>query len=593
MTVDQFTSQFKGINNVIKGVRLPVLNIDSKYKTQFNLPENCDTKDLLHALCSSGFKKLNFLKNCKEYNEYGQRIKYELDVINEAGFTDYILLVWDVINFCKEKQIPIGAGRGSAAGSLVLFVLGITKVDPIKYNLYFERFISKSRIKKTIIDGITYLDGSLLCDVDIDFDFYRRKEVLEYLNKKYEGKICKILTLNSLSAKLLMKEVGKCLGMKTEEEMSSVTNLIPKLHGQVKDIDEAYVEVPDFKDWCDNNSMVFETAKKLKDLIKNSGVHPSGILISHDRLEDCCPTQLTSDKEEVSGYDMNWAAAFAIKLDALGLRNVSVIAECCKHIGITPDDIDIHDPIIYQSLFDLKFPHGIFQIETESGFRICQQVKPKSFKELSAIMALNRPGAIQFVDKYSKYTNTGTCESLHPFFDDILKETGSTCLYQEQMLRMVNKLGFTLDEAETLRRIVGKKKVLEMPAWKEKIFAKVAEQKLPVEVGELLWKILDDSKDYSFNACLSPDTVVETPNGDKMMFEVQTGDKIKAFDVTNQKDHFVEVKNKFDNIKELFEVEMEDGRKIKCSMEHKFLTEDMSMKPLYEIIEKKLKIVCK
>ena len=207
-------------------------------------------------------------------------------------------------------------------------------------------------------------------------------------------------------------------------------------------------------------------------------------------------------------------------------------------------------------------------------------------------MAINRPGAMQFVDKYANYTNTGTYESLHPFFDDVLMETGSTCLYQEQMLRMVNKLGFSLDDAETLRRIVGKKKVLEMPAWKEKIFAKVAEQKLPVEVGKLLWKILDDSKDYSFNACLSPDTVIETPNGDKMMFEVQTGDKIKAFDVTNQKDHFVEVKNKFNNIKELFEVEMEDGRKIKCSMEHKFLCEDKNMRSLQEILLHKHKIIC-
>ena len=592
MTVDQFTSQCEDIGMPIKGVRLPVIDVDSKYKKELKLDLGCTNFEFLRALCKRGFNDLKLDKGSKAYDEYGARIKYELNIIEELGFVDYILLVWDVVNYCKENDIPIGAGRGSAAGSLLLHLIGITRVDPIKYGLYFERFLSKSRAKKTIIDGVTYFDGSLVPDIDIDFDFYQRHKVIEYLNNKYEGKICKILTLNSLSSKLLIKEVGKCLGMKTEEEMTGVTNLIPKLHGQVKDIDEAYDEVPDFKNWCDNNPIVYENAKKIKDLVKNTGVHPSGILISYDKLEDCCPTQLTSDKEEVSGYDMNWVAAFAIKLDALGLRNVSVIADCCKHIGIKPDDIDIHDPIIYQSLYDLKFPHGIFQIETESGFRICQKVKPKNIKELSAIMAINRPGAMQFVDKYANYTNTGTYESLHPFFDDVLMETGSTCLYQEQMLRMVNKLGFSLDEAETLRRIVGKKKVLEMPAWKEKIFAKVAEQKLPVEVGKLLWKILDDSKDYSFNACLSPDTVIETPNGDKMMFEVQTGDKIKAFDVTNQKDHFVEVKNKFNNIKELFEVEMEDGRKIKCSMEHKFLCEDKNMRSLQEILLHKHKIIC-
>jgi DNA-directed DNA polymerase III PolC len=494
-----FSSKFQNIDLGLHGVRLPEFNIDKSYKRHLNLSEDALNYDFLRALALNGFKNLNINKDNKDYKKYIDRAKHELDTLKELGFIDYILLVWDVINYCKENSIPVGLGRGSAAGSLILYLIGVTRIDPVKYDLYFERFISKIRAKKQVIDGITYLDGSLMCDVDLDICYYNRHKVLEYLETKFKGKTSKILTLNTLSGKLLIKECGKIVAEKSEEEMTNISSLIPKIFGQVKDITTAYEEIEKFKEWCDENKEAYQIALKLRDLIKNKGVHASGVLLSYDDLEKICPTEFSSDKEAVSSFDMNWVSLFNIKLDILGLRSVSVVDDVCKNINIKVEDVDLTHESIYRNLQELKSPHGLFQIEADTNFRVCQKVKPKNLEELSGVLALARPGALQFVDKYAKYTNYGEHEVIHPFFDDILKHTGGVALYQEQLMQMAHKIGFTLDEAEILRRIVGKKKTEEIKAWQKKIQDKVKENKLPKEVGEILWKIMEDSANYSFN----------------------------------------------------------------------------------------------
>jgi DNA polymerase-3 subunit alpha len=483
----------------LHGVRLPEFSIDVQSKRHLNVSEDVSNYDFLRALALNGFKDLNVDKSSVEHKKYVDRAKYELETLKELGFIDYILLVWDVINFCKTHDIPVGLGRGSAAGSLILYLIGVTRIDPVKYNLYFERFISKIRAKKQVVDGVTYLDGSLMCDVDLDICYYNRHRVLEYLETKFKGKTSKILTLNTLSGKLLIKECGKIVGEKSEEEMTMISSLIPKVFGQVKDITTAYEEIEKFKEWCDENKETYQIALKLRDLIKNKGVHPSGVLLSYNDLEKVCPTEFSSDKEAVSSFDMNWVSLFNIKLDILGLRSVSVVDDVCKSIGIKVQDIDLGHESIYRNLQELKSPHGLFQIEADTNFKVCQKVKPKNLEELSGVLALARPGALQFVDKYAKYTNYSEHESIHPFFDDILKQTGGVALYQEQLMQMAHKIGFTLDEAEILRRIVGKKKTEEIKAWQKKIQDKVKENKLPKEVGEILWKIMEDSANYSFN----------------------------------------------------------------------------------------------
>jgi DNA polymerase-3 subunit alpha len=499
MNCKDFSSSFSKIDLPLHGVRLPEFVIDKVYKHQVEISEDSSNYDFLRALSLKGFKDLNIKKDLPEYKKYIDRAKYELDTLKELGFIDYILLVWDVINYCKEHNIPVGLGRGSAAGSLILYLIGVTRIDPVKYGLYFERFISKIRAKKQVVDGVTYLDGSLMCDVDLDICYYNRPKVLQYLEEKFKGKTSKILTLNTLSGKLLIKECGKIVDEKSEQEMTEVSSLIPKVFGQVKDISTAYEEVPKFKDWCDANKEIYQIALKLRNLIKNKGVHPSGVLLSYDYLENACPTELSSDKEAVSSFDMSWVSLFNIKLDILGLRSVSVVDDVCKSINRKVTDIDLNDESIYRNLQDLRSPHGLFQIEADTNFRVCQKVKPKNLEELSGVLALARPGALQFVDKYAAHTNFQQSESIHPFFDDILKDTGGVALYQEQLMQMAHKIGFTLDEAEILRRIVGKKKTEEIKEWQSKIKQKVKENKLPKEVGDILWKIMEDSANYSFN----------------------------------------------------------------------------------------------
>lgn len=494
-----FFSEFKNIDLELHGVRLPEFSIDSKDKRKLNLSEDATNYDFLKGLISNGFKNISLNKEDPSYKKYIDRAKYELETLKELGFIDYILLVWDVINFCKTNSIPIGLGRGSAAGSLILYLIGVTKIDPVKYDLYFERFISKIRAKKQVINDITYLDGSLMCDVDLDICYYNRQKVLQYLENKFKDKTSKILTLNTLSGKLLIKECGKIIEEKTEEEMTLISSLIPKIYGQVKNIEEAYEEIPKFKDWCDENKEAYRIALRLRDLIKNKGVHPSGVLLSYHNLDKICPTELSSEKEQVSSFDMNWVSLFNIKLDILGLRSVSVVDDVCKNINLKIEEIDLNHESIYRNLQDLKTPHGLFQIEADTNFRVCQKVKPKNLEELSGVLALARPGALQFVDKYAAHTNYQQSESIHPFFDDILKQTGGVALYQEQLMQMANKIGFTLDEAEILRRIVGKKKIEEIKAWRKKIQEKIKLNKLPKEMGEIFWKILEDSANYSFN----------------------------------------------------------------------------------------------
>jgi DNA polymerase-3 subunit alpha len=480
------------------GLLLPSVHIEEKYYKELNIPTSSSNFEFIKALCRKAIKDygIDKLENRKTYYD---RCLSELNLINELGFVDYFLLNWDVLNFCKEQKIPTGPGRGSAAGSLVLFLIGVTKVDPVKYNLYFERFISKSRFRKFTVDGVEYYDGSMAPDVDNDIAYERRQEVIKFIEEKYSGKTCKILTLNTLSSKLCVKECGKLVGELPESAVNEISDLIPKKFGKVASLKNACEESDKFKEWASDNKKIFEIAQKLEGLIKNTGVHPSGIAISHYNLEEIMPLQTTGDGDLVSGYDMNDVASLCVKFDILGLRTLSVIHDVCKQIGFDITSLDLQSKEIYDHLQNLQTPQGLFQIEADTNFKVAQKVRPKSLEELSAVVAIARPGALDFLDRYAQYVNTGDFQSVHPFFDDILQYTGGIPLYQEQLMRMAVKVGFTLDESEQLRRIVGKKKVDQMSSWQDKIKEKIQQNNLDPVIGEVLWKVAEDSANYSFN----------------------------------------------------------------------------------------------
>ena len=497
--MSNFTEQFSSYDECVPaGVRLPNIKIEDRYYKMLEAKSDISNYDFLRKLCHKGVydKGIDKFKNKKEYFD---RAKTELTILEDLGFTDYILLNWDILNYCHENNIPTGPGRGSAAGSLVLYLIGVTNVDPVKYNLFFERFVSKSRARKIEHNGVTYLDGSLLADVDNDIAYERRSEVINYIEKKHPGRTAKILTLNTLSGKLCIKECGKIVGELSEQEVNEVSDTIPKRFGVVVPLKTALEESEKFVDWSAKNAESFNIALKLEGLNKNTGVHPSGIAISFDKMTDICPIQKSNDGALVTGYDMNWVSELMVKFDILGLRTLSVIHDVCKNLNIDCEDIDLNDASTFTPLQSLSTPHGLFQIESDTNYRVCKKIKPRSLEELSAVVAIGRPGALEFLQDYATYIETSEAQVIHEFFSDVLDYTGGIPLYQEQLMQMAVKVGFTLDESEQLRRIVGKKKVDQMPAWKAKIREKVQQNNLPEEVGTILWSVAEDSANYSFN----------------------------------------------------------------------------------------------
>ena len=482
------------------GVELPKTEVSSKVLQSLGLGENSSTKEIMYELTRKGLRD----KGITKYNNrdaYYVRAKQELETFEELGFTDYILLNWDVLNFCHENHIPTGAGRGSAAGSLVLYLLGVTNIDPIPHNLFFERFVSKSRAKKVYDKrNKEFLVGSLLPDVDSDISYEQRQKVIQYIEDKHNGRTAKILTFNTFSSKLCIREATKYFDEAKEDQANFVSDMIPKLHGKVSSLENAREENEKFDQWVKKHKRTFVNAKRVENLIKNTGVHPSGIAICSQSIGDVVPLQRTKDGDLVTGYNMHDVADLMVKFDILGLRTLTIAHRTCEKIGINIDDIDPNDSFIYEKLQDYNHPEGLFQISADTNFRVCQEVKPQNLNELSDVVALARPGALQFVDEYITQKVSLKKSGLHEDLDEILSWSKNVILYQEQLMQIANKVfGLTLEEAETLRRIVGKKKVEEMPKWKDRIYDAAEDLGLDGVISDFYWTALQASADYSFN----------------------------------------------------------------------------------------------
>ncbi|MDB4314590.1 DNA polymerase III subunit alpha [bacterium] len=484
------------------GVELPKIEVSGEELKSIDskLNSKSSSLDILSSLSRKGIKDrgIDKYKNKKEYYD---RAKYELDIFEELGFVDYILLNWDVIGFCHKEGIPVGNGRGSAAGSLILYLLGVTNVDPIPNGLFFERFVSKSRAKKVKDkSGKEFLVGSLLPDVDSDISYDQRQRVIEYIEKKHEGRTSKILTFNTFSSKLCIKEAVKYFEEAKEDEAGHVSDMIPKNHGIVMPLDKAIEESEQFEEWASEHKETFKNALKALNLNKNTGVHPSGIAICSQDIGDVMPLQITKEGALVSGYDMNGVADLMVKFDILGLRTLTIADNTCKKLGISLDDIDYQDPFIYQVLQDFNHPVGLFQISAETNFKVCQDVRPDCLQELSDVVALARPASLQFVSDYIDQKKDPMELGINEELDELLKESKNVTLYQETMMFIANEVfGMSLEEAELLRRVVGKKKVDEIPAWKEKIYKAAEEKGLSEDVANYFWSVVEAAGNYAFN----------------------------------------------------------------------------------------------
>ena len=482
------------------GVDLPKTVVDANKLEEIGLSLDSSTKEILYELARKGLREKGITK-FKNKEAYFERAKQELETFEELGFTDYILLNWDVLNFCHENNIPTGAGRGSAAGSLVLFLLGVTNIDPIPHDLFFERFVSKTRAKKvTDKRGKEFLVGSLLPDVDSDISYDQRQKVIQYIERKHEGKTAKILTFNTFSSKLCIREATKYFDEAREDDANEVSDMIPKLHGKVFPLEQAREESGKFKVWVKEHSKTFKNALKIENLPKNTGVHPSGIAICAEKIENVVPLQKTKDGDLITGYDMSDVADLMVKFDILGLRTLTIAHKTCEKVDIDIEDIDPNDQMIYDILQDFRHPTGLFQISAETNFKVCKEIKPININELSDVVALARPAALEFVDTYKTQKDFPSELNLHPELDKILSWSKNVILYQEQLMQIAHKVfGLSLEEAEILRRIVGKKKVDEMPKWKDRIYDAAIEKGLEEKIADFYWNSLVAAAHYSFN----------------------------------------------------------------------------------------------
>ena len=430
---------------------------------------------------------------------YQERIDHELKIIEKMGFEGYFMVVSDFINYAKKNSIPVGPGRGSAAGSLIAYLLGITEVDPIKHGLIFERFLNPERIS--------------MPDIDIDFCGEGRDEVINYVSNKYgKDKVAQIGTFGTMSSKAVVKDVGRVLGL-SFSEVNKLTNMIPSFRGKVYSLDECYKKVKEFRELVETNnsySELFNLSVKLENSVRHSSTHAAGVVISNEPLENMIPLYKGSKDEIVTQYDMNAVEELGfVKFDFLGLKTLTVIKKAKEFIRIHNKEIDeeinkadINDPNVYK-LLSKGLTRGIFQIESSGMKDVLKNLKADKFDDIVALLALYRPGPLDsgMVDEYILRKNgKKKTEYPTPQLKKILNETHGLFVYQEQIMNTASVLSnFTLGDADLLRRAMGKKKASEMKAQREKFLNGAKDNEIDEKLAEDIFNTMEKFAEYSFN----------------------------------------------------------------------------------------------
>ncbi|MBI3534217.1 MAG: DNA polymerase III subunit alpha [Deltaproteobacteria bacterium] len=505
----KFEGAAKQTVEIAKKCQLKFKFKDDKGKTIYHLPhfkaddldENTDLNDylcqqarkgLVTRLHQSQFKKhrdnLNLKNNIEE--QYSLRLEDELVMIGKTGFSSYFLIVADFINWAKSQGIPVGPGRGSGAGSLVAYALNITDIDPIVFNLLFERFINPERVS--------------MPDFDIDFCQDRRSEVINYVSKKYgEQNVSQIITFGKLQPRAVVKDVGRVLGF-SFSDTDQLTKLIPEeLNITLKDALEKEPRLQEKIEQDVKVKKVFDYALKLEGLYRNAGIHAAGVIITEEPVVKYCPLYVGKDGILVTQFDKDSAEAIGlIKFDFLGLKTLTVIDHAVKLTGVELSQIDYSDPKVF-ALISSGDTDGVFQVESSGMKDLCSRIQPTSLEDLTAINALYRPGPLgsgmvdDFIDrKHGKKPIAYEAQAL----ESILKDTYGVILYQEQVMQIARELaGYSLGQADILRRAMGKKKTEEMAENRE-IFVKGAVRHgLAQQKAEGIFDLMAKFAEYGFN----------------------------------------------------------------------------------------------
>jgi DNA polymerase-3 subunit alpha len=457
-------------------------------------PPEGETRDgYLRRLCEEGLVRR--FPDRHNDPELRQRLDFELAVLGKTGFTSYFLIVWDFIDYAKRNGIPVGPGRGSAAGSLIAYVLGITDLDPLRYGLFFERFLNPERISPP--------------DIDVDFCYNRRGEVIDYVRKKYgEKSVAQIITFGTLGAKMAIRDVGRVMGLSYGEadRLAKMIPFDPKMT-----LEKALKESPDFKRAYDEEEVtrtLIDSALTLEGVSRQAGVHAAGVVISDHDLTDYVPLTLDDHGGIVTQYSMDPLGELGLlKMDFLGLKTLTVIQDALRLIEettglkMTPLEIPLDD----EATFDLLSRAqniGVFQVESPGMCDLCRRLKPKQIEDIIALVALYRPGPMENIPAYSdRKLGLVPIEYDHPLLEPILKETYGIMIYQEQVMQAAQVLaGYTLGGADVLRRAMGKKKPEEM-AKQRAIFIEgcARTNDIKADQADQLFDVLDKFAGYGFN----------------------------------------------------------------------------------------------
>ena len=471
---------------------------------KFPIPDGHSTDTFFEYVARQGFEKRRVrlealraqgrLKH--ELAEYAERLDSEIKTIQQMKFSGYFLIVWDFIRYAKQKSIPVGPGRGSATGSLVSWAMEITDIDPLEYSLLFERFLNPERIS--------------MPDIDIDFCTRGRGEIIQYVQEKYgRDRVAQIITFNAMGARAAIKDVGRALDL-SFADMDRITKLIPTQPLNIK-LEEARKMEPQLNELAGKDPRVREVldvAQQLEGMARNAGMHAAGVVISPTPLKDLVPLYKTNKDEIVTQYDMVGLEKLGLlKMDFLGLTTLTIIDDALKliehHKGqkLRIEDFPLDDPTTYQNIFSKALTSGVFQFESSGMRDVLRRYQPDRLDDLIALNALYRPGPMDMIDDFIDRKH-GRKEVVYdlPALKPILEDTFGVIVYQEQVMQISNVLGgYSLGEADLLRRAMGKKKHEEMEQQRAKFLEGAKAKGFPARKVDKVFDQMAKFSGYGFN----------------------------------------------------------------------------------------------
>jgi DNA polymerase-3 subunit alpha len=470
----------------------------------FDVPAGYTLDSYFEHVTREGFaRRLEVIRNLQEQErikhsvaEYEQRLARELAIIQQMQFSGYFLIVWDFVRYAREHNIPVGPGRGSAAGSLVSYSLGITDLDPLQHELLFERFLNPERIS--------------MPDIDMDFCMNRRGEVIDYVTRKYgRDNVAQIITFGTMAAKAAIKDVGRAMDI-PYADVDRIAKMVPttlniKLEQAIRDspaLQQAYESEPQVR-------QLLDTARKLEGLVRNAGVHAAGVVISPRPLIELVPLHKTKNDEIVTAFDMVAIEKMGLlKMDFLGLTTLTILDDTVKLIAQTRgehlvlENIPLDNQETYEKVFHKGLTTGVFQFESHGMRDVLRRYQPSTIGDLTALNALYRPGPIQggMIDDFiDRKHGRKKIEYELPELKEMLEDTWGVIVYQEQVMQIANRLaGYSLGEADVLRRAMGKKKPEEMAQQRERFVEGAVQRGYPAKKIEKIFDLLAKFAEYGF-----------------------------------------------------------------------------------------------